>query len=104
MPRLTFSKYQGLGNDFIVVDGTGGCVRPEVAKRLCERRLGIGADGVLTILPPRNPDAHFRMHVFNADGSVPEMCGNGLRCVIQHVEQRGLSRTFAPKPKKWIDR
>lgn len=83
VPRLPFAKYQGLGNDFIVVEGT--FITPAAAARLCHRRRGIGADGVLTVLPPRHPEAAARMHVYNADGSVAEMCGNGLRCVVRHL-------------------
>jgi diaminopimelate epimerase len=77
-----FSKVEGLGNDFVVVS----CDRPEAistaeAIAICDRRRGVGADGVLQVLPPISRDAAARMRVINADGSVPEMCGNGLRCV-----------------------
>src|SRR5512133_2937614 len=62
------------------------------ARRLCDRRRGIGGDGVLTILPPRTPGAAATMHIFNSDGSVAAMCGNGIRCVARHLaETRGLS-------------
>lgn len=85
VPTLAFAKYQGLGNDFIVIDArrAPAFLTSAAAARLCERRRGIGADGVLTLLPPRTPGADLRMHIFNADGSVPEMCGNGLRCVVR---------------------
>jgi diaminopimelate epimerase len=86
---LHFTKYQGLGNDFVLVEATEP-VDPERARRLCDRRRGIGADGVLTILPGEGGTAA-RMHVTNSDGSVPEMCGNGLRCVVRHLaDARGL--------------
>ncbi len=90
--RLGFHKYEGLGNDFVVVDaGDVQAVSVERARELCDRRLGIGADGVLLVLPPKSAGADARMVVINADGSVPEMCGNGLRCVALHVaRQRGL--------------
>jgi diaminopimelate epimerase len=83
LPPLRFTKYHGLGNDFVVVDGP----RMDAARavRLCDRHRGIGADGVLTILPPRTPGAVATMHVFNADGSVSRMCGNGIRCVARHL-------------------
>jgi diaminopimelate epimerase len=55
---------------------------------VCDRRLGVGADGVLLVLPPRSPEAAARMVVINADGSIPEMCGNGLRCVALHVARK----------------
>jgi diaminopimelate epimerase len=87
---LSFVKYHGLGNDFIVVDGP--LMDPDRARRLCDRRLGIGADGVLTVLPPRTAGAVVTMHIFNSDGSVAAMCGNGVRCVARHLaETRGLS-------------
>jgi diaminopimelate epimerase len=90
---VQFFKYEGLGNDFIVVDATDdGHVGPDRARVLCDRHLGIGADGVLLVLPPRDAcDA--RMRVINADGSIPENCGNGIRCVALHVARaRGISR------------
>ncbi|MFO0665660.1 MAG: diaminopimelate epimerase [Polyangiaceae bacterium] len=83
---LTFTKYEGAGNDFIVVVATDAAVvSPEEARTLCDRHFGIGADGVLLVLPPTSPGAIATMRVLNADGSIPEMCGNGLRCVAAHV-------------------
>lgn len=90
MPRLHFVKYQGLGNDFVVVDGP--LMDAARARRLCDRRRGVGGDGVLTVLPPRTPGAVATMHIYNSDGSVAAMCGNGIRCVARHLaETRGLS-------------
>lgn len=87
---LSFVKYHGLGNDFIVVDGP--LMDPERARRLCDRRRGIGGDGVLTVLPPTTAGAAATMHIYNSDGSVAAMCGNGVRCVARHLaETRGLS-------------
>ncbi len=91
VPRVSFAKYEGLANDFVVIDGAHHWVCAEAAARMCDRRLGIGADGVLTLLPPRHPEAAVRMHVFNADGTVAEMCGNGLRCIVRH-HLEGLGR------------
>jgi diaminopimelate epimerase len=91
MPRvpLRFVKYQGLGNDFVLTEDP--LVTPERARRICDRRRGIGADGILTLGPPRTKGAVASMHVYNADGSVPEMCGNGIRCAARHLaERRGL--------------
>jgi diaminopimelate epimerase len=86
---LPFTKYHGLGNDFIVVDGP--LMDAARARRLCDRRRGVGGDGVLTILPPRSPGAAATMHIYNSDGSVAAMCGNGIRCVARHLaETRGL--------------
>jgi diaminopimelate epimerase len=89
---LKFDKYEGLGNDFVVVDsGDEHAVKPERAAQLCDRRFGIGADGIILVLPPRTAGCHARMRVLNADGSIPEMCGNGVRCVALHVaEMRGM--------------
>lgn len=86
---LRFSKWHGLGNDFVLVEGPP--VGPERARRICDRRRGVGADGVVAILPPRTPGAAATMHVTNPDGSVAEMCGNAIRCVAKHLaEARGL--------------
>jgi diaminopimelate epimerase len=83
---FAFAKYEGLGNDFVVIDAADeSLVDAALAARLCDRRRGIGADGVLLALPPRAPGTHARMKVVNADGSVPEMCGNGLRCLALHL-------------------
>jgi diaminopimelate epimerase len=89
---LAFHKYEGLGNDFIVVESRDPeHVSPARASRLCDRHFGIGGDGVLLVLPPDQPEADARMVVMNSDGSVPEMCGNGVRCVAVHVARsRGL--------------
>lgn len=86
MGALRFAKYEGLGNDFLVVDADDETVVPsELASALCDRRRGVGGDGVLLVLPATSVGAVARMRVVNADGSVPEMCGNGLRCVALHV-------------------
>src|SRR5215471_5110494 len=96
---LPFTKVQGLGNDFVVVDlrpgrpaaeaGGPSPQDPEVARALCDRHFGIGADGVLAILPGQRGDA--RMRVINADGSEAEMCGNGIRCVAKVLWERDPS-------------
>lgn len=93
---IPFSKYEGLGNDFIVIDAPSeeliGVVE---ARRFCDRHFGIGGDGVLLVLPPSSAGARARMVVLNADGTRPEMCGNGLRCVALHLARsegaRGVS-------------
>lgn len=93
MKHLAFHKYEGLGNDFVVVETERDSDVPvALARELCDRRLGIGADGVLLVLPPESAGADGRMVVINADGSIPEMCGNGLRCVALHVaRKRGVA-------------
>jgi len=86
---LTFDKYEGLGNDFIVVDADSeALVDVAAARALCDRHFGVGADGVLLVLPPASAGARARMVVLNADGSRPEMCGNGIRCVALHLARR----------------
>ncbi|NPD27202.1 diaminopimelate epimerase [Corallococcus sp. AB004] len=83
-------KYHGLGNDFVVLDRrrTGQDIDAEQSRWLCDRRRGIGADGVLALLPSSRGLA--RMVVHNADGSIAEMCGNGLRCAVKYlVDQSG---------------
>src|SRR5690349_15115242 len=86
--RLPFAKYEGLGNDFVVLDEQHHTVVLDTAQaaRICDRHLGVGADGVLRI---SRVNGRPRMSVINADGSVPEMCGNGLRCVALHLARTG---------------
>jgi len=90
---VEFAKYQGLGNDFVIMDGRSGPpVDPDgtQVRWLCDRRLGIGADGVILALPPQQ-GGDLRMRIFNGDGSEPEMCGNGIRCLARFVadQQQG---------------
>jgi len=93
---MRFAKYQGLGNDFLVVDLR--TAQPELAEAfqdparvvaLCDRQFGVGGDGVLAILPPVTAGADVRMRVLNSDGSEAEMCGNGIRCVVRELFDRG---------------
>jgi diaminopimelate epimerase len=80
---MQFFKYEGLGNDFVILDAAhvGEALGAARAVRLCDRHLGIGADGVLLVDTRASRPS---MQVINADGSVPEMCGNGIRCVALH--------------------
>ena len=82
----------GLGNDFIIVDGFRQHKSDigALAKRLCDRHFGIGADGLILALPSDLADA--RMRIFNADGGEPEMCGNGIRCLGKFLYDRGIVR------------
>lgn len=94
---LRFSKYHGLGNDFLVVDLRAGepdgpsVQDPASVRALCDRRTGVGGDGVLAILPATEPGSDARMRVLNSDGGEAEMCGNGIRCVVQHLFERDSS-------------
>jgi diaminopimelate epimerase len=83
-----FAKYEGIGNDFILFETDDATAfSPERVRALCDRHYGIGADGVILILPARVPEAAKRMLILNADGSIPEMCGNGIRCVALALTQ-----------------
>lgn len=85
---VEFCKFHGLGNDFIVVDDTEELSRRRI-ESMCRRRRGIGADGVLVVESlEETADGDVRMAVYNPDGSRPEMCGNGLRCVAAYVHRR----------------
>ncbi len=89
---LQFAKMTGAGNDFIVIDDRKNSVGEdarEMAKQLCRRRLSVGADGLILVLPSSRCD--FRMRYFNADGSEADMCGNGGRCVARFVRERGIA-------------
>ncbi|MBI4344303.1 MAG: diaminopimelate epimerase [Euryarchaeota archaeon] len=90
---MKFYKYQGTGNDFILVENLRGEIPEEdkapMARRLCERRFGIGGDGLLLVEP--STVAPVRMRIFNPDGSEAEMCGNGVRCFARHVYERHLA-------------
>lgn len=92
MPGLEFDKYEGTANDFVVLDVDDGA-SPDAAMvaKICDRHRGVGADGVLLVARGRD-GADARMIVMNADGSRPEMCGNGLRCVALHLYARAGAR------------
>ena len=86
--KIPFVKLQGNGNDFVLIDEMGGPVIPdemkgEFARLYCDRRFGIGADGVLFVSPSETCDV--RMRLFQPDASEAEMCGNGIRCLVKYV-------------------
>ncbi|MEM9245658.1 MAG: diaminopimelate epimerase [Cyanobacteria bacterium P01_F01_bin.153] len=84
---IQFAKYHGLGNDFILVDNRQQpdlILSPETAAQWCDRHFGIGADGVIFVLPATG-DTDYTMRIINSDGSEPEMCGNGIRCYAKFV-------------------
>jgi diaminopimelate epimerase len=88
-----FEKYQGTGNDFIIVDNRGSlydALREEQIAFLCDRRFGIGADGLMFM--NQAAEADFEMVYFNADGKPSTMCGNGGRCMVRFAEQHGIHR------------
>jgi diaminopimelate epimerase len=92
---IEFTKYHGLGNDFILIDNrhqSEPIITPERAIEICDRHFGIGADGVIFVLPGQSGD--YTMRIFNSDGSEPQMCGNGIRCLAKFIatlEQRNLN-------------
>lgn len=84
---IEFVKYHGLGNDFVLIDNRHlpePCLTPEQAIAWCDRHFGIGADGVIFALPGQN-GTDYTMRIFNSDGSEPEMCGNGIRCLAKFI-------------------
>lgn len=87
---LSFWKYEGAGNDFVVLDGREGGFDPqrETVCALCDRHFGIGADGLMIL--EKDPQAQFRMRYFNADGGESTMCGNGGRCIALFAEHLGI--------------
>lgn len=90
--NLRFYKYQGAGNDFILLDCREDRVNlsKEQISKMCERKFGIGADGLIYLESPRAPGDHFHMVYFNADGSESTMCGNGGRCIAKFAEDLGI--------------
>ena len=88
--RLSFHKYQGLGNDFVLIGEPIGDPE-ELSRLLCRRRFGVGSDGLIIVRP--DPDCAARMEFYNPDGSRAEMCGNGLRCVARFLVNEGRERS-----------
>lgn len=83
---MKFTKMHGLGNDFIILDEREKQLdidMTQLVPKICDRHMGIGADGVVRVLPSEHSD--YKMEIINADGSVPEMCGNGIRCFAKYV-------------------
>lgn len=91
--KLRFTKMQGAGNDFVVLDATRAPITltPDQVRRLCDRRFGIGADQLLLVEPARTAGTDFYYRIFNADGGEVQQCGNGARCFARYVHDNGLS-------------
>jgi len=97
---MRFAKLQGSGNDFVVIDNRDGKVEEflrslnldirEFVERVCTFHTGVGADGLILIENPENPENHFKWQFFNSDGSVAEMCGNGSRCAVRFAFDEGI--------------
>jgi diaminopimelate epimerase len=92
---MRFTKMHGIGNDYVYVNGFAETVADpaQLARKISDRHLGVGGDGLILILPSDKADV--RMRMFNADGSEAEMCGNGVRCVARYLAERGAGERFA---------
>jgi diaminopimelate epimerase len=95
--RLKFTKMEGAGNDFVVLDGTAESKREqlhlkqEMLRKLADRHRGVGCDQILVVEAARTPGIDFRYRIFNADGGEVEQCGNGARCFVKFVHAKGLT-------------
>jgi diaminopimelate epimerase len=94
LPLIAFTKMEGAGNDFVVLDATREpfALSREQLRRLADRHFGVGCDQVLVVEEASRPEADFRYRIFNADGGEVEQCGNGARCLVKFVHQRGLTQ------------
>ena len=92
--RIRFTKMQGAGNDFVVLDETKGplSLKPAQYEWLADRHFGVGADQVLSVRPSGEPGIDFEYAIHNADGGEVEQCGNGARCFVRFVRDKGLTR------------
>ena len=91
--KLAFTKMHGAGNDFVVLDFTRNAfsLSGQQLRRIADRHLGVGADQILVVQPARAAGVDFRYRIFNADGGEVEQCGNGARCFVKFVRDRGLT-------------
>ena len=91
--QLKFEKWNGLGNDFVIVNGAEETIMDysAAAAEICDRHFGIGADGLVILLPCDREDVDFEMRIFNSDGSEAEMCGNATRCIAKYIAANRLS-------------
>lgn len=91
--RLRFTKMHGLGNDFVVFDGINQTVdlSPEQVHRVADRHFGVGCDQILLVEKPTQAGVDFRYRIFNADGGEVQQCGNGARCFVRYVHDKGLT-------------
>ena len=92
---MIITKMQGAGNDFVIINNMTEHLplegMPELARRVCQRRLSVGADGMMVVEQPSIKDADYRMIFYNADGSLGEMCGNGARCICRYGYEKHLA-------------
>lgn len=92
--KLDFTKMHGLGNDFVVLDATERplALSREQLRFIADRHFGVGCDQILQVEPARDAETDFYYRIFNADGGEVEQCGNGARCFVRYVHERGLTR------------
>jgi diaminopimelate epimerase len=92
--RLKFTKMQGAGNDFVVLDGVSRTleISPQRARRIADRHFGVGCDQILLVERAQRSDADFRYRIWNSDGGEVEQCGNGARCFVRFVHDKGLTK------------
>src|SRR3954468_8101593 len=105
--RLMFTKMHGLGNDFVVIDDlfspsgsqatSGILLDSSLAQRICHRRFGVGADQILWLKPSLDSTCDARMEILNADGSIAEMCGNGIRAIALYLNKYSPEKKLAYK-------
>lgn len=90
--KINFTKYQGAGNDFVIIDARDLAIKFEnnLVQFLCDRRFGIGADGLLLLKRSEQDHVDFKMTYYNADGNESTMCGNGGRCIVAFAKRLGL--------------
>jgi diaminopimelate epimerase len=87
---MDFTKVQSVGNDFVLIETSDAKVDwANLTRAICHRHFGVGADGLLLLMPSKKAD--FRMRIFNTDGSEAEACGNGLRCIVHYLHTKGFS-------------
>ena len=94
MKSINFAKYQGIGNDFIIIDSRGTDLHQslivsnkKIVSNICDRHFGVGADGLILLMDSNN-GADARMEIFNSDGTIAEMCGNGIRCLANYIKDQ----------------
>lgn len=97
MKKINFIKMAGAGNDFIMIDAKKGLNYKKLARTMCDRTNGIGADGLIVLEKPKKNGFDYKMRIINADGSEAEMCGNGVRCLSSYIvkEKKPKKKQFA---------
>ena len=103
MKTIKITKMQGCGNDFVVLDYSefekSGLTMSELAKKICDRNFGVGADGMIIPDTKQNAETDIAWYFYNSDGSTAQMCGNGMRCFAKYVYDKKLvsSKSFSVK-------